>query len=95
MSVIRRRAWISLGSSLCLAVTLSSCGTLPVTSADKKSDRAVVDPSVVHSLQRQIREREKRIAELEAQLDALRVIDQEVEKRRQSSRSPATLMPIE
>ncbi len=95
MMVIRRGAWISLGGSLCLALTLGSCGTLPVTSVNKKSDRGAVDSSVVQSLQRQIREREKRIAELEAQLDALKVIDQDVEQRRKSSRPPATLTPIE
>jgi hypothetical protein len=78
-----------------LAVALGSCGTLPFSSTDKKSDRASVDASVVQSLQRQIRDREKRIAELEAQLDALKLIDQDVEKRRQSSRPPATLTPIE
>ena len=95
MSVIGRRAWISLGGSLCLAVALASCGTLPVCSADKKSDRAVVGSSVAQSLQRQIKAREKRIAELEAQLDALKVIDQDMEKRRQFSRPPATLTPLE
>jgi TolA-binding protein len=78
-----------------LAVALGSCGTLPSSSTDKKSVRASVDASVVQSLQRQIRDREKRIAELEAQLDALKVIDQDMEKRRQSSRPPATLTPIE
>ena len=78
-----------------MAVALGSCGILPSNSTDKKSDRAVVDASVVQSLQRQIRDREKRIAELEAQLDALKLIDQDMEKRRQSSRPPATLTPIE
>ena len=88
MSGIRRRAWISLGSSLCVTVTLSSCRILPVTSTDKKSDRPAVDSRAVYSLQRQIREREQRIVELEAQLNALKVIDQEVEKQRQSSIHP-------
>lgn len=78
-----------------MAVALSSCGTLPFGSIDKKSDRTAVDSSVVQSLQRQIRDREKRIAELEAQLDALKVIDQDMEKRRQPGRPPATLTPIE
>ena len=95
MGVKRRSAWISLGGSLCLALTLGSCGTLPLTSADKKSDRPGVDSGVVQSLQRQVREREKRIAELESQLDALKMIDQDMQKRRQSSRPPATLTPIE
>ncbi len=90
---MRRRAWSSLGGSLLLAITLSACGTLSATSVNKNSDPAAVDSSVVQSFQRQIREREKRIAELEAQLDALKVIDQDMEKRRKSSRSPVTLTP--
>jgi len=78
-----------------VAVVLGSCGILPVSSADKKSDRVAVDASVVQSLQRQVRDRDKRIAELEEQLDALKLIDQDMEKRRQFSRPPATLTPIE
>ena len=90
-----KRIWSSLGGSLLLAITLSACGTLPASSVDKKSDPAAVDSSVVQSLQRQVREREKRIAELEAQLDALKVIDQDMDKLRKSSRPPATLTPLE
>ena len=92
---MRKRAWSSLGGSLFLVIILGSCGTLPTTSADKTSDPAAVDSSVVQSLQRQIREREKRIAELEAQLDALKVIDQSTEKRRKPIRPPATLTPVD
>jgi hypothetical protein len=83
----------SLGGSLFLAITMNACGTLPATSVNKKRDPAAVNSSVVQSLQRQIREREKRIADLESQLDALRVIDQDMEKRRTSSQPPATLTP--
>jgi len=92
---MRKRAWSSLGGSLFLVIILGSCGTLPTTSADKTSDPAAVDSSVVQSLQRQIREREKRIAELEAQLDALKVIDQSTEKLRKPIRPPATLTPVD
>jgi len=95
MSILQRRAWSSLGGSLCLAITLSACGTPPATSVIKKSDPVAVDASVVRSLQRHIIEREKRIAELEAQLEALKVIDQDMQKQRKSSRSPATLTPGE
>jgi len=87
------KTWIRLGSGLLWIIALSACGTLSATSVDKKSDPAAVDSSVVQSLQRQVRERDKRIAELEAQLDALKVIDQDMEQRRKSSRSPATLTP--
>src|SRR5580765_5195429 len=86
MSVMRIRAWSSLGGSLCLALTLSACGTQPATSINKKSDPISVDASVVQSLQRHMREREKRVAELEAELDALKVIDQDMQKSRKSSR---------
>jgi hypothetical protein len=92
---MRRRAWSSLGGSLFLALILGSCGTLPATMVDKKREPAAGDSGVVRSLQRQIREQDKRIAELEAQLDTLKVIDQDMEKRRKSSRPPATLTPIE
>ena len=95
MSVMCKRTWIILGGSLCLAITLNACGTLPATSVNKKSDPAPVDASVVRSLQRHIIEREKRIAELEARLDALKVIDQDMQKLRKSSRQPATLTPSE
>ncbi len=95
MSVMRRRAWSSLGSSLFLAIILGSCGILPASTVDKKREPAAGDSGVVRSLQRQIREQEKRIAELEAQLDTLKVIDQDVEIRRKSSRPPATVTPIE
>jgi hypothetical protein len=95
MSMMRKRAWSRLGGSLFLAIILGSCGTLHTTSADKTSDPAAVDSGVVQSLQRQIREREKRIAELEAQLDALKVIDQSTEKLRKPIRPPATLTPVD
>lgn len=95
MSGMCKRIGISLGGGLLWAIALSACGTPPATSVDKKSDPAAVDSSVVQSLQRQVRERDRRIAELESQLDDLKMIDQDVEKRRKSSRPPATLTPIE
>jgi hypothetical protein len=88
MSVMRKRALSSLGGSLFLAIILGSCGTLPASTVDKKRDPAAVDSGAVRSLQRQIREQEKRIAELEAQLDTLKVIDQGMEKLRKPSRPP-------
>ena len=95
MSVVRKRAWISLGFGLLWAIALSACGTLSATTEANKSDPAGVDSGVVQSLQRQIREQEKRIEELESQLDALKVIDQDMEKRRKSTRPPATLTPVD
>jgi hypothetical protein len=74
-------------------IALSACGTLPAISVDKKSDPAVIDSSVVQTLQRQVRERDKRIAELESQLEVLRMIDQDVGKQKHPIRPPATLTP--
>ena len=95
MGVMRQRAWSSLGGGLLVAIVLSACGTLPATSVEHKSDPAAANSGVVQSLQRQIKERDKYIAELESQLDALKVIDQDIEKRRKFSRPPATLTPAD
>jgi hypothetical protein len=85
----QRGIWSTLGRRP------SACGTLPATSQENKRDPAGVDSGVVQSLQRQIREREKRIVELESQLDALKVIDLDMEKQRKSNRPPATLTPVD
>lgn len=95
MGVMRHRAWSILGGGLLGALALSACGTLPATLVEHKSDPAAVHSGLVQSLQRQIRERDKRIAELESRLDALKVIDQDMEKRRNVSRPPATLTPAD
>lgn len=76
-------------------MALSACGTAPVTSVDKKSDSAVIDSNLVQTLQRQVRERDKRIAELESQLEVLRMIDQDVGKRKHPIRPPVTLTPVD
>ena len=76
-----------------MAIVLSACGTLPAKSVEHKSDPAAANSGVVQSLQGQIRERDERIAELESQLGALKVIDQDIEIQRKFSRPPATLTP--
>jgi TolA-binding protein len=84
-------AWRLIGSGLLWAIALSGCGTLhpssssPSVSVANKGDVAAVDSGVVQSLERQIGERDKRIAELRSkyaeltsQLEALKVIDQDM-----------------
>ena len=78
-----------------MAIVLSACGTAPASSVEHETNRAPDESGLVQSLHRQIRERDKRIEELESQLNALKVIDQDIEIRRRSSRPPATLMPIQ
>jgi len=101
MSVMRTMGWSRLGGGLLWAIALSACATHPATPVVPTYEPAVVDAKSVHSLQRQIRERNKRIeelrsqiAELESQLEALKVIDQDMEKYRKPSRPPATLTPL-
>ncbi|SPP64155.1 hypothetical protein [Nitrospira lenta] len=82
-------------SGLCLTTVLSACGTAPVVPEVHKGEPAALESNVVQALQKQLREREKRIDELESQLDLLKMIDQDAEKRKKPSRLPATLTPIE
>jgi TolA-binding protein len=95
MSYIRRKLCGSLGSGFCLAIVLSACGTAPATPVVHRSNQVVEESSVVQSLQKQLRERERRIDELEAQLNILKMIDQDVQVRRKPARTPATLTPSE
>jgi TolA-binding protein len=106
MSVMPIRPWGSLGCALLGAIVLSGCGTLhppsspPSTPVATTGDTVAVESGVTHSLQRQIRERNKRIAELKSQIaeltsqmEALKVIDQDMDEQRKSRRSPASLTP--
>lgn len=99
MSRVYRQIWGSLGSGVFLAIVLSACGTapatLPATPVVHRSSQVVEESSVVQSLQKQLREREKRIDELQSQLNILKTIDQDVQVRRKPARTPATLTPGE
>ncbi|HEY7533841.1 MAG TPA: hypothetical protein VH681_13785 [Nitrospiraceae bacterium] len=53
----------------------------------------VSEQDLVQSLQKQIGERDRRIAELTSQLDILKLIDQEMEEKKKINRLPATLSP--
>jgi hypothetical protein len=93
MGVIPQRAWSSLGGGILVTLVLSACGTLPATSIKCKTDPAAVPSGVVQSLQRQLKERDQHIMELESRLGALKVIDQDIEKQRKYNQPPATLTP--
>ena len=98
MRLWRKKFAISLPGSVMLLIALSACGTTPApppTTVVPKSDPAADVSGKVQSLQKQIRERDKRIEELESQLDALKLIEQDLEKQRKPIRPPATLEPIQ
>ena len=99
MNRLCRKIWGGSGIGLVLGTVLSACGTAPVTPPATpvvyRNDPVAAESSAVQSLQKQLREREKRIDELETQLNILKMIDQDVELRKKPSRTPATLTPIE
>jgi len=47
----------------------------------------------VHALHKQVQDRDRHIAELRAQLDALKVIDQDQQNRQRTMKPPASLLP--
>lgn len=95
MNRVPRAVRGSLGSALFLSLALSACGTTPAVPVKHRSETPPGESSVVQALQRQLREREKRIEELESQLNVLKLIDQDVEKQKKPNRPPATLIPAE
>ena len=88
--------WIAFIISALALTAFSACGTLPPSEhLPQTSDTSRVEPmgaqsAMVQSLQRQVRERDRRIAELTFQLEALKTIDREAEARRPLGRFPGT-----
>jgi hypothetical protein len=79
----------------CSALDQSATFEQPPTVAPPASLDAVVDQArAIQALQKQLRERDRHIAELRSQLDALKLIDEDHEKHRRV-RSPASLKPVE
>ncbi|HEU4502440.1 MAG TPA: hypothetical protein VFR82_12385 [Nitrospira sp.] len=91
--------WTKLAGSamgaVVFSVALSACRPVPIATVQPKSDPVVDMSAKVQSLQKQIQERDKRIEELEAQLDALKLIDQDREKQRKPLRAPTSVEPIQ
>jgi predicted RNase H-like nuclease (RuvC/YqgF family) len=83
-----------------MSVLLSACETTPITPVNQRCEPVSDRPDrldrsdKVPSLQRQIREKDKRIEELESQLEALKLIDQDSKKQRNPLRTPPALTPI-
>lgn len=90
MHRVFRTIWGSLGGATLLSIALSACGTVPSTpmAAVHRNDPPLGESSVVRSLQKQLRERDKRIEALESQLNVLKLIDQDVEKQKSLAGRP-------
>jgi len=93
MSLLHGHILGILLAGVIVSVALSACGTAPAQAppVERKRDTAVDMSDKVQLLERQLRERDKRIEELESQLEALKLIDQEHEKQRKPIRPPSTL----
>src|SRR5678816_4127460 len=86
--------WIISFVGGCSGVTpsgspLSEAGALTNTE-DLRADQL----RVVQVLEKQLRERDRRIAVLRSQLAALKVIDQDHEERKRTLKTPAMLLPL-
>jgi hypothetical protein len=54
-----------------------------------------IKTATVHALHKQVQDRDRHIAELRAQLEALKVIDQDQQERHRKLRAPASVRPQE
>lgn len=95
----KKSSWEMMCSTVCaaiaLAIILGGCKMAADSSLARTNDQTVDMSVKVQALQREIRERDKRIEELESQLKALKLIEQDFENQRKPIRPPATLRPIE
>ena len=100
MTLLRDKILGSFGA-VTLSVAFSACQTTSPGPLEHKNGSAAEMSAKVQALQKQIQERDKlieerdkRIEELEAQLNALKLIDQDREKQRKPLRPP-TLEPLQ
>lgn len=85
----------ALSSVVTISVVLQACAVVPPPPVEHKPTPVVDQSAKARDLRKQIRERDKRIEELEAQLEALKLIDQDSKNQKPLLRSPAALPPLE
>ncbi len=95
MSLLCRKILHRLIAGVLVSVALSACATATTPKTESKREPAVDMSDRVQALEKQLRERDKRIEELESQLEALKLIDQEHENKRKPIRPPTTLESIQ
>jgi uncharacterized protein YPO0396 len=98
MKMICQMPWSLSVIGLFCAFILGGCESLSTVSASKnvqRSESAAIESDLVKSLQRQVKERDRRIEELSSQLEALKAIDQDLASRRKQSHPSAITIPIE
>jgi hypothetical protein len=98
MKMIYQMPWSFSVIGLFCAFILGGCESLSTVSASKnvqRSESVAIESDLVKSLQRQVKERDRRIDELMSQLEALKAIDQDFASRRKQSYPPTITIPIE
>ncbi|HEY6043596.1 MAG TPA: hypothetical protein VIU43_01745 [Nitrosospira sp.] len=85
-----RKVTCLLGVCLLLASVLGGCGLFGERSgAQEEQNSPAAQAELIKTLQKQVRERDRRIADLTFQLEALKRIDQDAEQTRNATRPPA------
>jgi predicted RNase H-like nuclease (RuvC/YqgF family) len=98
MKMIYQMPWSLSVIGLFFVFILGGCESLSTVSASKnvqRSESAAIESDLVKSLQRQIKERDRRIEELTSQLESLKAIDQDFASRRKQSYPSGITTPIE
>jgi hypothetical protein len=78
-----------------MSILLQACAIAPSPSVEQKPNPVVDQSAKLRDLRKQIRERDRRIEELESQLEALKLIDQDSVKQKTPLKPPTTLEPLE
>jgi TolA-binding protein len=90
-----RKNWSALGGAVMMSILLQACAIASSPSVEQKPNPVVDQSAKLRELRKQIRERDRRIEELESQLEALKLIDQDSVKQKTPLKPPATLEPLE
>lgn len=91
ISLSTRKSWNTLGSAVTMSVVLQACAAAPPSPIEETPNPVVDQSAKMRDLRKQIRERDERIKELESQLEALKLIDQDSVKQKTPLRPPTTL----
>ncbi len=89
-----RNSWSALGGAVAIFIVLSACATASTSPVKHKRMSTADQSGKLHSLEKQLHEKNQRIKELESQLDALKLIDQDSGKQRKSFAPLSTMIPI-
>lgn len=100
MDLKDRTCRLRLAGSLMWVLALSGCGWLqtsstpPCTSMESTDGPPSAEAAVVKALQRQLRERDRRIQKLQSHLEALKLIDQDRHNQRRDIHPSTTITPF-